>query len=356
MTTQRPLYTSSMTMRRCARQSDRLVRSAGWKVETFASAQEFLASPWADVPSCLILDVRLPGLSGLDLQQRLAKSGARTSIIFLTGHGDIPTSVRAIKAGALEFLTKPYADDGFDRRDRAGARRRRTRAGRSACAARIGSTRASSRSAGGRDGGRPAIGQSAEWKDVLRKATQVAATETTVLLQGESGTGKEVVARFIHRASPRKAGPFVAINCAALPDHLLESELFGYERGAFTGAQQPKPGQIELASGGVLFLDEVTEMSAAAQAKLLRVLQEREFQRLGGTRLLKANVRVIAATNRDLRDAVTRGAFREDLYYRLQVFDIQHASLAREDTGHSAAHRGVSSGHRPRDRPAARAG
>jgi transcriptional regulator with PAS, ATPase and Fis domain len=175
----------------------------------------------------------------------------------------------------------------------------------------------------GRDGGRPAIGNSAEWKDVLRRATQVAPTETTVLLQGESGTGKEVVARFIHRASPRRTGPFAAINCAALPDHLLESELFGFERGAFTGAQQPKPGQIELASGGVLFLDEVSEMSPAAQAKLLRVLQEREFQRLGGTRLLKANVRVIAATNSNLRDAVARGTFREDLYYRLQVFDIQ---------------------------------
>jgi DNA-binding NtrC family response regulator len=308
----------------------RLVRSGGWKAEAFASAQEFLASPWADVPSCLILDVRLPGLSGLDLQQHLAKSGARTSIVFLTGHGDIPTSVRAIKAGALEFLTKPYADADLiaaiehglahAERQEAEARGRAERLD-----ARIQSA------ADGRDGGRQAIGQSAEWKDVLRKAAQVAATETTVLLQGESGTGKEVVARFVHRASPRKAGPFVAINCAALPDHLLESELFGYERGAFTGAQQPKPGQIELASGGVLFLDEVTEMSAAAQAKLLRVLQEREFQRLGGTRLLKANVRVIAATNRDLRDAVSRGAFREDLYYRLQVFDIQIPPL-RERT------------------------
>ena len=308
----------------------RLVRSAGWKVETFASAQDFLGSPWADVSSCLILDVRLPGLSGLDLQQRLAKSGARTSIIFLTGHGDIPTSVRAIKAGALEFLTKPYADadliaaieqafaNAEQEQDEARARADRLDA-------RIQSV------ASGRDSGRPAIGQSAEWKDVLRKATQVSATEAIVLLQGESGTGKEVMARFIHRSSPRKAGPFVAINCAALPDHLLESELFGYERGAFTGAQQPKPGQIELASGGVLFLDEVTEMSAAAQAKLLRVLQEREFQRLGGTRLLKANVRVIAATNRDLREAVTRGTFREDLYYRLQVFDIRLPPL-RERT------------------------
>jgi transcriptional regulator with GAF, ATPase, and Fis domain len=166
------------------------------------------------------------------------------------------------------------------------------------------------------------IGESAEWQGVLKKATQVAETDTTVLLQGESGTGKEVVARFIHRASPRTEGPFVAINCAALPEQLLESELFGHERGAFTGALQAKPGQIELAAGGVLFLDEVSEISSSAQAKFLRVLQEREFQRLGGTRPLKANVRVIAATNRDLRKAVERGEFREDLYYRLQVFEI----------------------------------
>ena len=167
------------------------------------------------------------------------------------------------------------------------------------------------------------IGRSDAWRRVLAKALRVAATETTVFLQGESGTGKEVVARFIHNASPRKSGPFVAINCAALPEQLLESELFGYERGAFTGAHQAKAGQIELASKGVLFLDEVSEMSLAAQAKFLRFLQEREFQRLGGTRAQKANVRVIAASNRDLRQAVEQGTFREDLFYRLQVFDIQ---------------------------------
>src|SRR2546427_4173162 len=171
------------------------------------------------------------------------------------------------------------------------------------------------------------VGQSAQWLDVLKKATQVAETETTVLLSGESGTGKEVVARFIHRASARRSGPFIALNCAALPEQLLESELFGYERGAFTGAQQAKPGQIELAAGGVLFLDEVSEMTPSAQAKFLRVLQEREFQRLGGIRPQKANVRVIAATNRDLRKAVDRGDFREDLYYRLQVFDIRIVPL-----------------------------
>jgi transcriptional regulator with PAS, ATPase and Fis domain len=173
------------------------------------------------------------------------------------------------------------------------------------------------------------IGRSPLWMEVLTRATQVAETETTVLLAGESGTGKEVVARFIHRGSPRKGGPFVAINCAALPEQLLESELFGYERGAFTGAQQSKPGQIELAAGGVLFLDEVSEMSPSAQAKFLRVLQEREFQRLGGVRVLKANVRIVAATNRDLRKAVDRGDFREDLYYRLQVFDIQLPPLRK---------------------------
>jgi transcriptional regulator with GAF, ATPase, and Fis domain len=166
------------------------------------------------------------------------------------------------------------------------------------------------------------IGQSAGWRDVLKQATRVAATRATVILQGESGTGKEIVARFIHRTSPQKDGPFVAINCAALPEPLLESELFGYERGAFTGAHQSKPGQFELASAGVLFLDEVSELSLAAQAKFLRVLQERQFQRLGGTRPLKTGARIIAATNRDLRAAMECGEFREDLYYRLHVFDI----------------------------------
>jgi DNA-binding NtrC family response regulator len=166
------------------------------------------------------------------------------------------------------------------------------------------------------------VGRSDAWRRVLAKALRVAPTETTVFLQGESGTGKEVAARFIHQASPRKDGPFVAINCAALPEQLLESELFGYERGAFTGANQAKAGQIELAAKGVLFLDEVSEMSLAAQAKFLRFLQEREFQRLGGTRIQKANVRVVAASNRDLRQAVAQGTFREDLFYRLQVFDI----------------------------------
>ena len=173
-----------------------------------------------------------------------------------------------------------------------------------------------------RSGHRRVVGRSRAWKDVLAHAARVAKTETTVLLTGESGTGKEVIARFVHHASRRSDGPFVAINCAALPDQLLESELFGHERGAFTGAVSAKPGRIEQAGGGVLFLDEVGEMAPAVQAKLLRVLEEREFMRLGSTRVQRADIRVIAATNRDLHAAMRRGEFREDLYYRLGVFEI----------------------------------
>jgi transcriptional regulator with GAF, ATPase, and Fis domain len=174
-----------------------------------------------------------------------------------------------------------------------------------------------------RTGYRRVVGESREWHQVLTEATQVAATDTTVLLLGESGTGKEVVARFLHRGSPRAKGPFIALNCAALPEQLLEAELFGYERGAYTGATQSKPGQLEQAAGGTLFLDEVAEMSPSAQAKFLRVLQEREFQRLGGTRVLRTDARVVAATNRDLLRGIANGQFREDLYYRLNVFAIR---------------------------------
>ncbi|HYU90452.1 MAG TPA: sigma-54 dependent transcriptional regulator [Gemmatimonadales bacterium] len=282
-----------------------LLRSAGLTVKTFGSAREFLASPRLDAPSCLVLDVELPGLSGLDLQQELVRGNVQVPIIFLTGHGDIPMSVRAIKAGALDFLTKPVDVDQLLGAIQKG----------------IGQDH------GGRGREQGVIGTSQSWRDVLAQAAKVAPAETTALLTGESGTGKEVVAHLIHRGSRRADGPFVALNCAALPEALLESELFGYEKGAFTGAVSARAGRLEQAAGGTLFLDEVGEMSPAVQAKVLRVLQEREFQRLGGTRMLKADVRVIAATNRDLKVAMTRGAFREDLYYRLHVFAIHLAPL-----------------------------
>ncbi len=172
-------------------------------------------------------------------------------------------------------------------------------------------------------GFRRVVGESKAWSDILTQAAKVARTETTALLTGESGTGKEVIARFIHRGSPRAKGPFVGLNCAALPETLLESELFGHERGAFTGAASARAGSIEQAAGGVLFLDEVGEMSRSVQAKLLRVLEVREFQRLGATKPTRADVRIIAATNRDLPAAIARGEFREDLYYRLHVFEIR---------------------------------
>src|SRR5437879_3753411 len=286
-----------------------LIRSVGLRVEAFASAQEFLAHPQADAPSCLVLDVQLPGLSGLDLQRELAKADIQIPIIFLTGHGDIPTSVRAIKAGALGFLTKPFADEDLLNAIRDGIAQDR-----------------SARAVPNQDS---VVGSSRPWRQVLTHAAKVAATEATVLLTGESGTGKEIIAQLIHATSRRAGGPFVALNCAALPEALLESELFGYEKGAFTGAVVARPGRLEQAAGGTLFLDEVGEMSPAVQAKFLRVLQEREFQRLGGTRPLKADVRVVAATNRDLKAAMTKGAFREDLYYRLHVFAI-HLPPLRE--------------------------
>jgi transcriptional regulator with GAF, ATPase, and Fis domain len=169
---------------------------------------------------------------------------------------------------------------------------------------------------------RKVVGTSKKWKDILGHVARVAPTETTVLLTGESGTGKEVLARMIHAESPRARGPFVAVNCAALPENLLESELFGHERGAFTGATTTRSGRIEQAAGGVLFLDEIGEMSPVVQAKVLRVLEQREFMKVGGSRLQKADIRLIAATNRDLQESMARGDFREDLYYRLRVFEI----------------------------------
>jgi transcriptional regulator with GAF, ATPase, and Fis domain len=273
---------------------------------------------------------REPGMAPPDLQEQLLAAGYRSFLIVSTSTRFQPLHLtfwsKRPNAFSLQDVTVARHIAGcvglaFSHQQLAEATRQaaeaQARAERLEVRARSLAAELDLRSGLGRT-----IGHSPEWTNVLKKATQVAATETTVFLQGESGTGKEVVARFIHRASPRKDGPFMAINCAALPEQLLESELFGYERGAFTGAQQSKAGQIELAANGVLFLDEITEMSLPAQAKFLRVLQEREFQRLGGTRPIKANVRVIAATNRGLRKAVEQGAFREDLYYRLQVFEI----------------------------------
>jgi len=233
---------------------------------------------------------------------------------------DVPPGRRIADLVALAFAHERLAEE---ERRRAAAQERAVR-----LEARVAGLAAQLEA----EGRHAPVGSSKPWRDVLGQAAKVAPAETTVLLTGESGTGKEVVAHLIHRGSRRAEGPFVALNCAALPEALLESELFGYEKGAFTGAVAARAGRLEQAASGTLFLDEVGEMSPAVQAKFLRVLQEREFQRLGGTRMLKADVRVIAATNRDLKGAMTRGAFREDLYYRLHVFAI-HLPPLRERPG-----------------------
>src|SRR5262245_7608740 len=285
-----------------------LVRLAGLRVQTFPSAQEFLAFPRPDVPSCLVLDVQLPGLSGLDLQEELAKADVQIPIIFLTGHGDIPMSVRAMKAGALEFLTKPFDDQdllqaiqqGLGRDSRARHRRENDV----------------------QNGFDEIVGTSAALKTVLNLVKVVAPTDSTVLLLGETGTGKELLARAILNLSSRAKRPFVKLNCAAIPSGLLESELFGHEKGAFTGALSQKIGRFELANGGTLFLDEIGDIPLELQPKLLRVLQEQEFERLGSTRTLRTDVRLVAATNADLAQMVGDKQFRSDLYYRLNVFPI----------------------------------
>jgi len=297
-----------------------LIGSAGLNVETFASAQEFLTNPRPHAASCLVLDVNLPGLSGLDLQQELAKLGVQISIIFITGHGDIPMSVRAMKAGAIEFLTKPFCDeDLLDAVEQAISHSRQIEQIK---------TRPDDEKKSSEDGLSSVIsfseivGQSAVLRRAIKEVETVAPTDSTVLIYGETGTGKELIARAIHNLSSRRSNPFVKLNCAAIPTGLLESELFGHEKGAFTGAIAQRIGRFELAKHGTIFLDEIGDIPLELQPKLLRVLQEREFERLGSTKTLHSDARLIAATNANLAERVAEKKFRSDLYYRLNVFPI----------------------------------
>src|SRR5215475_10938574 len=298
-----------------------LIGSAGLNVETFASAQEFLTNPRPHAASCLVLDVKLPGLSGLDLQQELAKlGGVQIPIIFITGHGDIPMSVRAMKAGAIEFLTKPFCDeDLLDAVEQAVSHSRQIEQIK---------TRPDDEKKSSEDGLSSVIsfseivGQSAVLRRAIKEVETVAPTDSTVLIYGETGTGKELIARAIHNLSSRRSNPFVKLNCAAIPTGLLESELFGHEKGAFTGAIAQRIGRFELAKHGTIFLDEIGDISLELQPKLLRVLQEREFERLGSTKTLRSDARLIAATNANLAERVAEKRFRSDLYYRLNVFPI----------------------------------
>jgi DNA-binding NtrC family response regulator len=287
-----------------------LLEQAHYEVALAASALEALDLVRAHDPDLVISDLRMPGLDGLELLRRLRDDFPEIPVVLLTAHGTVENAVEAMKRGALDFLTKPFDKtrvlDIVRKAVGQGERARREYHG----------------------GGIPSeptglIGRSAAITTLKRLVERVAPSPTTVLITGETGTGKELVARALHRLSPRRDAPFVAVNCGALPENLVESELLGHERGAFTGAERARPGRFELADGGTLFLDEVGELPPAIQVKLLRVLQDGQIDRIGSTAPLKVDVRLVAATHRDIQEDVVQGRFRSDLLFRLRVIEIQ---------------------------------
>jgi DNA-binding NtrC family response regulator len=296
---------------------EQLIRSWGFEVESACDGAEGLAKAAAFRPGIILTDLVMPRMSGLDLLRSLRQKGDMVTTVVLTAQGSVETAVDAIKQGAYDYVTKPVdlprlrilLDQIVERQ------------------ATLREVRDLRRQLRERGAFGPLIGDSAEMQKIYQVIEQAAPTDASILISGESGTGKELVAQTIHRVSPRAAAPYVPINCAAIPDTLLESELFGHEKGAFTGAVEKRPGCFELADRGTLFLDEVAEMTPQTQVKLLRVLQERSFRRLGGRAEQSVDIRVIAATNADPRDAVQSGQLREDLYYRLNVFAICLPSL-----------------------------
>ena len=277
--------------------------------ENGLSAERMLRS---DVYDAVLIDLRMPGMDGLELLKWLRQEGFRMPAIMISAHGEITDAVEALKNGADDYIVKPFDPEEVVIKLKNLVE-----------AASLKSVAESS----GKDGS--LVGESPEMMDVQRIIEKIAPTHATVLITGESGTGKEVVAREIHRLSSVKEGPFIAINIGGVPENLLESELFGYEKGAFTGALQRKTGLFELASGGTLFLDEIGDMPFSLQVKILRVLQEKKITRLGGTNPMPINARIIAATNKDLESMVREGRFREDLFYRLNVVRI-HIPPLRE--------------------------
>ncbi|MGA9885378.1 MAG: sigma-54 dependent transcriptional regulator [Candidatus Acidiferrales bacterium] len=284
----------------------------GFRARAAESAEAGLQLASKEPFELVLSDFKLPGMTGVEFLQALKRINANLPVIIMTAYGTVEAAVEAMKAGASDYVLKPFslAELVLVIRKELATRELRDE------------NRALREALGRRYEYKNVIAQSDKMQAVLALVERVAATNATVLLGGESGVGKDLIARAIHEHSQRAAGPFIKINSTAIPENLLESELFGYEKGAFSGATTTKPGKFELADRGTLFLDEIGDVPPATQVKLLRVLQDREFERLGGTKTLKVDVRLIAATNRDLRAAIEEGAFREDLYYRLNVVAI----------------------------------
>jgi DNA-binding NtrC family response regulator len=289
----------------------------GFKTLSAGDAETGLKLLASEPVHLVLTDLRLPGISGLEFLQTAKQQTPGLPIVVMTAFGSVETAVEAMKAGASDYVLKPFS-----------LAEMRMVVHKELDHSRLREENRSLREALGQKYSHPNIvAISSKMQEVLATVERVAPTNSTVLLGGESGVGKDLVARAIHEKSRRAAGPFIKINSTAIPENLLESELFGYEKGAFTGAANSKPGKFEMADRGTLFLDEIGDVPAATQVKLLRVLQEREFERLGGTRTIKVDVRLVAATNRDLRAALEDGTFREDLYYRLNVVPIDIPAL-----------------------------
>jgi DNA-binding NtrC family response regulator len=282
----------------------------GFAVDTARNGREALTRVESAPPDLAILDYMMPDMSGLDVLQELRKRGNETPVIMITAYGSVERAVEVMKAGAYDFITRPFDPDHIELVVRKAIERQALKREVAVLSEEM------------RDRYHLIVGESAKMKLAVEMAKKAAASNSTVLLLGESGTGKELFARFIHNQSERANRPFIAINSVGLSKELLESDLFGHEQGAFTGAHKMKKGKIELANGGTIFFDEIGDISREMQAKLLRFLQEREFERVGGVTAISVDVRVIAATNRDLGAAVKNGAFRDDLYHRLNVVPI----------------------------------
>jgi two-component system nitrogen regulation response regulator NtrX len=288
-----------------------VLRDEGFDVDTADTGESCLEKANGAAYDVIVLDIWLPGLDGLTTLQRLRERQIDSQVVIISGHGNIESAVRAIKMGAYDFIEKPLSLEKTVLVVRNALRQRDLEAENRVLRAKV-----------DRQQQNTMVGESPAMGHLREQVSLAAPTNGRVLILGENGTGKELVARTIHQSSRRKSGPFIEVNCAAIPEELIESELFGHVRGAFTGAVADKPGRFEQASGGTIFLDEIADMSLKTQAKVLRVLQEQVMERVGGTQRIKVDVRVLAATNKDLTAEIRAGRFREDLYFRLNVIPI----------------------------------